>query len=62
MPHSAVSPASRILLDDEAMSRTLSRVAHEIIERNDDLDAVALAGYLLAILRLPRRFFRAPAA
>ena len=31
-------------LDAEAMERTLSRVAHEIIERNDDLDAVALVG------------------
>ena len=34
----------RVLLDAEAMERTLSRVAHEIIERNDDLDAVALVG------------------
>ena len=44
MSHPAVSPASRILLDDEAISRTLSRIAHEIIERNEDLDAVALVG------------------
>ena len=44
MSNSAVSPASRILLDDEAISRTLSRVAHEIIERNDDLDSIALVG------------------
>ena len=44
MSNSAVSPASRILLDDEAISRTLSRVAHEIIERNEDLDSVALVG------------------
>ena len=36
--------AGRVLLDAEAMERTLSRVAHEIIERNDDLDAVALVG------------------
>ena len=34
----------RVLLDAEAMERTLSRVAHEIIERNDDLEAVALVG------------------
>jgi pyrimidine operon attenuation protein/uracil phosphoribosyltransferase len=44
MSHSAVSPASRILLDDEAISRTLSRIAHEIIERNEELDTVALVG------------------
>ena len=36
--------AERVLLDEEAISRTLSRIAHEIIERNDDLDTVALVG------------------
>jgi pyrimidine operon attenuation protein/uracil phosphoribosyltransferase len=44
MSHAAVTPASKILLDDEAIRRTLSRIAHEIIERNDDLGAVALVG------------------
>src|SRR6266700_2058025 len=44
MQQHAVSPAGRILLDGEAIGRTLSRIAHEIIERNDDLDAVALVG------------------
>ena len=44
MSHHAVRPASKVLLDAEAISRTLSRVAHEIIERNDDLEAVALVG------------------
>jgi pyrimidine operon attenuation protein/uracil phosphoribosyltransferase len=34
----------RILLESEAIGRTLSRIAHEIIERNDDLEAVALVG------------------
>src|SRR5689334_11781768 len=43
MSQSAVSPA-KLLLDDESISRTLSRIAHEIIERNDDLDGVALVG------------------
>jgi pyrimidine operon attenuation protein / uracil phosphoribosyltransferase len=43
MSHAAVSPA-KLLLDDESISRTLSRIAHEIIERNHDLDAVALVG------------------
>ena len=32
------------LLDAEGLSRTLSRIAHEIIERNDDLESVALVG------------------
>src|SRR6266700_2013488 len=44
MQQHAVSPAGRILLDGEAIGRTLSRIAHEIIERNDDLDSVALVG------------------
>jgi pyrimidine operon attenuation protein/uracil phosphoribosyltransferase len=44
MSHPATTPSARVLLDDEQVSRTLSRVAHEIIERNDDLDAVALVG------------------
>jgi pyrimidine operon attenuation protein/uracil phosphoribosyltransferase len=44
MSHPAVSPASKVLLDDEAIRRTLSRIAHEIIERNDELDTVALVG------------------
>ena len=44
MSHPAVTPAPKILLDAEAISRTLSRIAHEIIERSEDLDAVALVG------------------
>ena len=37
-------PAAKVLLDGDALTRTLSRIAHEIIERNDDLDRVALVG------------------
>ena len=44
MSHPAVTPADRILLDEEQVGRTLSRIAHEIIERNDDLESVALVG------------------
>jgi pyrimidine operon attenuation protein/uracil phosphoribosyltransferase len=40
----AVTPAGAILLDDEALRRTLSRIAHEIIEQNAELDDVALVG------------------
>jgi pyrimidine operon attenuation protein/uracil phosphoribosyltransferase len=36
--------AGRVLLDADAIRRTLSRVAHEIIERNAELDRVALVG------------------
>jgi pyrimidine operon attenuation protein/uracil phosphoribosyltransferase len=34
----------KVLLDSEAIDRTLYRIAHEIIEQNDDLDDVALIG------------------
>ena len=44
MPHSAVTPTRVVVLDEDAMRRTLSRMAHEIIERNADLDGVALVG------------------
>ena len=43
MQQHAVQPG-RVLLDGDAISRTLSRIAHEIIERNEDLDEVALVG------------------
>jgi len=36
--------AGKIVLDSEAIDRTLYRIAHEIIEQNDDLDEVALVG------------------
>ena len=44
MHQHAVRPGGRVLLDAEAIGRTLSRIAHEIIERNDDLGRVALVG------------------
>lgn len=36
--------AAKTLLDAEGLGRTLSRIAHEIIERNDDLAKLALVG------------------
>ena len=36
--------AEKTLLDAEGLGRTLSRIAHEIIERNDDLPRLALIG------------------
>ena len=38
-----VAPA-RLVLDAEALSRTLARIAHEIVEKNPELDTVALVG------------------
>jgi pyrimidine operon attenuation protein/uracil phosphoribosyltransferase len=44
MSQSAVTSTQVVVLDEDAMRRTLSRIAHEIIERNEDLDHVALVG------------------
>jgi pyrimidine operon attenuation protein/uracil phosphoribosyltransferase len=43
MPQHAVTPG-RVLLDAEGIQRTLSRIAHEVIERNEDIASVALVG------------------
>ncbi len=40
----AGTAAGKPILDAEAMERTLSRIAHEIIEQNRDLERVALVG------------------
>ena len=36
--------AGRVLLDSEALNRTIARIAHEIVEGNSDLLRVALVG------------------
>jgi pyrimidine operon attenuation protein / uracil phosphoribosyltransferase len=36
--------SATVLLDGEAISRALSRIAHELIEGNDELEHVALVG------------------
>ena len=44
MSTNAATAAGRVLLDEEAIRRTLTRIAHEIIERNETLGDVALVG------------------
>jgi pyrimidine operon attenuation protein / uracil phosphoribosyltransferase len=41
---SVAEAAGKVILDADAISRTLSRIAHEIIEANPELDEVALVG------------------
>jgi pyrimidine operon attenuation protein/uracil phosphoribosyltransferase len=41
---SAGISAEKVLLDAEAIERTLTRIAHEIVEGNSELDRVALVG------------------
>jgi pyrimidine operon attenuation protein / uracil phosphoribosyltransferase len=42
--HVPADATARLLLDGEAIAKSLSRIAHEIIERTDGLDGVALVG------------------
>jgi len=48
----------KTLLDPDAISRTLSRIAHEIIEANPDLEEVALVGIQTRGVPLARRLAR----
>ncbi|HEY2541854.1 MAG TPA: bifunctional pyr operon transcriptional regulator/uracil phosphoribosyltransferase PyrR [Gaiellaceae bacterium] len=48
----------KVLLDAEALSRTLSRIAHEIIEANPELDGVALVGIQTRGVPLAQRLSR----
>src|SRR5437588_12100718 len=50
--------AGKTLLDEVALDRTLSRIAHEIIERNADLDDVALVGIHTRGVHLAQRLRR----
>jgi pyrimidine operon attenuation protein / uracil phosphoribosyltransferase len=61
------APAGTVLLDADALRRTLSRIAHEIIEGNPDLTRVALVGIQTRGVPLAHRLRRliaerAPAA
>jgi pyrimidine operon attenuation protein / uracil phosphoribosyltransferase len=51
-------PAPTPLLDAEAVARILSRIAHEVIERNPDLASVALVGIHTRGVPLARRLRR----
>jgi pyrimidine operon attenuation protein / uracil phosphoribosyltransferase len=55
----AHAPAGeRVLLDADALRRTLHRIAHEIIEANTDLDRVALVGIHTRGVSLAQRLRR----
>src|SRR5918911_5613618 len=50
--------AEKILLDEDALRRTLSRIAHELIEANPDLERVALVGIQTRGVPLAQRLWR----
>jgi pyrimidine operon attenuation protein/uracil phosphoribosyltransferase len=56
--HVPSPPAPKILLDAEAVSRTLARIAHELIERNEELESLALVGIHTRGVPLARRLRR----
>jgi pyrimidine operon attenuation protein / uracil phosphoribosyltransferase len=49
---------ARTLLDADAVTRALSRIAHELIERSDEIDEVALVGIHTRGVPLARRLRR----
>jgi pyrimidine operon attenuation protein / uracil phosphoribosyltransferase len=55
---SAVEASGKSLLDHYALARTLSRIAHEIIEANPDLGEVALVGIQTRGVPLAQRLAR----
>src|ERR1051326_7618670 len=54
----APEASGKLLLDADALSRTLSRIAHEIIEANPELDDVALVGIQTRGVPLAQRLAR----
>src|ERR1700740_3859509 len=54
----APETSGKVLLDAEALSRPLSRLAHELVEANPELDEVALVGIQTRGVPLARRLAR----
>ena len=56
MKNGSAAPATRReILDGDALGRTLARLAHELIERNDDVGSLALVGIHTRGVPLARR-------
>jgi pyrimidine operon attenuation protein/uracil phosphoribosyltransferase len=55
---STVAASGKLLLDADAIGRTLSRIAHEIIEADPSLDEVALVGIQTRGVPLAQRLAR----
>ena len=54
-PNTPPAPGATLVLDSEAITRALKRIAHEIIERNPDLSRVALIGIPSRGIEIARR-------
>jgi pyrimidine operon attenuation protein / uracil phosphoribosyltransferase len=55
---SAAAQTEKVLLDADALGRTIARIAHEIVEGNPDLDSVALVGIQTRGVPLAQRLRR----
>jgi pyrimidine operon attenuation protein/uracil phosphoribosyltransferase len=53
-----VAAEGKVVLDADAIERTLSRIAHEVIERNPDLGEIALVGIQTRGVPLAQRIRR----
>jgi pyrimidine operon attenuation protein/uracil phosphoribosyltransferase len=51
----APSPSAQLVLDAQAIERALRRIAHEIIERNPELEKIALIGVPSRGVEIARR-------
>ncbi len=51
----APDPVQKVIMDEQAMRRALTRIAHEIVERNKGLENVALVGIRRRGVPLARR-------
>ena len=49
-----------VVMDADRIGRTLTRIAHEIVERNKGVDDLALVGVRTRGVPLARRLARAP--
>jgi pyrimidine operon attenuation protein/uracil phosphoribosyltransferase len=58
MPVATPVQAAKVLLDAEALHRTLVRIAHEIVEQNRDLERVGLVGIHTRGVPLAHRLHR----
>lgn len=54
-PTSDAGPRQRLVLDRMAISRALSRIAHEVVERNHGLDGLVLIGIRTGGAHLAKR-------
>jgi len=51
-------PGTKVILDDKQMNRALTRIAHEVLEHNNDVTSIAVIGVLTRGAHLAKRIAR----